>query len=227
MKFCQKYQIHLVSDEIYALSVWKNTVDNLEKDPVPFESVLSIDTDGIIDPSLVHVLWGTSKDFGANGIRLGVMISLSNQAFLSSCRTCALNSAPSSLAENAVLHILGNKEFLSSYIKKNQKRLSEAYTFAVQLLKSYSIPYTPGASSAFFLWVNLGKKYAERHPELADSKDPQTVTYEIFEKLMANKVFVVHGGATGAEEPGWFRLVFTQPKYMVEEGIKRIADVIK
>ena len=58
MKLCQKYQIHLVSDEIYGLSVWEN------KDApkaVPFTSVLSIDPAGIIDPSLVHVIWGMSK----------------------------------------------------------------------------------------------------------------------------------------------------------------------
>lgn len=58
MKLCQKYQIHLVSDEIYALSVW----DNPEaRDAPPFTSVLSIDTTGIVDPSLVHAMWGMSK----------------------------------------------------------------------------------------------------------------------------------------------------------------------
>lgn len=58
MKFCQRYKIHLFSDEIYALSVWKNPE---VPDAVTFESVLSIDTTGIIDPNLVHVLWGMSK----------------------------------------------------------------------------------------------------------------------------------------------------------------------
>lgn len=58
MKFCQRHKIHLISDEIYALSVWKNPE---APDAVTFESVLSIDTTGIIDPGLVHVLWGMSK----------------------------------------------------------------------------------------------------------------------------------------------------------------------
>jgi aspartate/methionine/tyrosine aminotransferase len=58
MKLCQKYQIHLISDEIYALSVFKNP----EAPNAPgFVSVLSIDTTDIIDPHLVHVLWGMSK----------------------------------------------------------------------------------------------------------------------------------------------------------------------
>lgn len=58
MKFCQRHKIHLISDEIYALSVWQNPE---APDAVTFESVLSIDTTGIIDPGLVHVLWGMSK----------------------------------------------------------------------------------------------------------------------------------------------------------------------
>ena len=58
MKFCQKHRIHLVSDEIYGLSVWKN---DEAPDASPFISVLSIDPSGIIDPSLLHVIWGMSK----------------------------------------------------------------------------------------------------------------------------------------------------------------------
>ena len=64
MKLCQKYRIHLISDEIYALSVWKNDdAPNAE----PFTSVLSINLAGIIDPELVHVVWGMSKVGGHDG----------------------------------------------------------------------------------------------------------------------------------------------------------------
>jgi len=58
MRFCEKYRLHLLSDEIYALSVWINP--NCPNAP-GFTSVLSIDTKGLIDPSLVHVMWGMSK----------------------------------------------------------------------------------------------------------------------------------------------------------------------
>lgn len=58
MKLCQRYHIHLISDEIYALSVWDNPE---HPGAVKFTSVLAIDVTGVIDPSLVHVLWGLSK----------------------------------------------------------------------------------------------------------------------------------------------------------------------
>jgi 1-aminocyclopropane-1-carboxylate synthase len=58
MRLCQKYDIHLLSDEIYALTTFP-TKDNSH--PVPFTSLLSIDKAGIIDPSLCHVIHGMSK----------------------------------------------------------------------------------------------------------------------------------------------------------------------
>jgi aspartate/methionine/tyrosine aminotransferase len=223
MRMCQKHSIHLISDEIYALSVWKNNIDKLDVEPTPFESVLSIDTAGIIDPGLVHVLWGMSKDFGANGIRLGVIISQSNDESLGACRTCALYSAPSSLTENATHAIMNDKSFLQSYIKGNQERLSEAYSHAVGLLQKYNISHKTGVNAAFFLWVDLGKSYLQRHPE----EQPKDITNLLFDKLMAKKIFIVNGEVAGTELPGWFRIVFTQPRNTVEEGTKRIADALQ
>jgi len=57
LKFCQKHQIHFISDEVYALSVFYSG----DPDAVPFTSVLSLDLSGLIDPNLVHVMYGFSK----------------------------------------------------------------------------------------------------------------------------------------------------------------------
>lgn len=57
MHFCAAKGIHLISDEIYALSVYKRGDGPSEE----FTSVLAIDPTGIINPSQVHVLYGMSK----------------------------------------------------------------------------------------------------------------------------------------------------------------------
>lgn len=58
MQFYQKHNLYLITDEIYALSTWKNPDF---PDAPGFTSVLSVKKDGLIDPSLVHVFWGMSK----------------------------------------------------------------------------------------------------------------------------------------------------------------------
>jgi len=56
LRFCQKHQLHLISDEIYGQSVF-----GTGSETVPFYSILSIATSEIINPELVHVLYGFSK----------------------------------------------------------------------------------------------------------------------------------------------------------------------
>lgn len=91
MDFCHERNLHYISDEVFA-----NTVFSTEAEQ--FVSALSLlkssnsDSDGVamkslIDRSQVHVLWSTSKDFGASGIRaVGDSFSpihLSSVSFLS------------------------------------------------------------------------------------------------------------------------------------------------
>ncbi|KAI7251974.1 PLP-dependent transferase [Hortaea werneckii] len=71
MKLCEKYQIHLLSDEIYAMSVYSPTPP---PSPSPFESILAFDSTPYISPSLLHVLYGLSKDFAAGGLRIGFLL---------------------------------------------------------------------------------------------------------------------------------------------------------
>lgn len=230
LHLCQKHNIHLISDEIYALTVWENTIDGKSPAPVPFESILSIDLTSIIDPSLVHVLWGMSKDFGANGIRLGALISPSNPALIQACRACGIYSSPSSLAEHAAVQILGDKPFVESYIRLNKKRLSLAYTHVITELRRHGIEHVPGANAAFFVWINLGKMFRANITGSLEStllEQDVGVTVKVQERLLAKKVFLVDGDAAGAEEPGWFRLVFTQSPNLVSEAIRRIAAALQ
>ncbi|KAJ4312928.1 hypothetical protein N0V94_007188 [Neodidymelliopsis sp. IMI 364377] len=227
---CQKHKIHLISDEIYALSVWENTVDKAGPPSIPFESVLSIDLTDVIDPSLVHVIWGMSKDFGANGIRVGAVISPSNPAFIQSCRACSIYSSPSSLAERAVTEILSDSVFTEHYIKTNKERLSNAYAHAVGELKKHGIEHMPGANAAFFVWIDLGKMYRENRSASsggAEQDHGAGITQKVRQELIDKKVYLVDGDAAGAETAGWFRLVFTQPPHLVSEAVQRIAIALR
>jgi hypothetical protein len=70
MRLCQKYQLHLLSDEIYALTTFPTS--DVPR-PTPFTSLLSIDKTDVIDPSLCHVLHGMSKVTTSTNLILGLL----------------------------------------------------------------------------------------------------------------------------------------------------------
>ena len=150
LKLCEKYQIHLVSDEIYALSTWENKEDTAPP-PIPFTSILSIDIKDYINPALVHVLWGMSKDFGANGLRLGCIISQHNSAFMRALIPVAIYSYVSGITDYVVSNILEDDAWTESYIQMNQQRLSESHSRVVLFLRQHKIVHTPGANASILL----------------------------------------------------------------------------
>ncbi|RAL09383.1 putative aminotransferase [Aspergillus homomorphus CBS 101889] len=222
MKLCQKYQMHFISDEIYALSVWKNTVDQTAS-PVAFESALSVDLAGIIDSNLVHVLWGMSKDFGANGLRLGVIISQFNRDMHVAMGGVSLYSYTSGTADHLASLMFEDAEFTDKYIAENQEKLSTTYTYAARRLKELGIEYAPGCNAAFFLWVNLGKRFVELHPEEKGSE----VGDKVMQRLLQKKVFLASGALFGSERDGWFRVVFTHPVEFLETAFGRIVAALE
>ncbi|KAH6987889.1 pyridoxal phosphate-dependent transferase [Ilyonectria sp. MPI-CAGE-AT-0026] len=221
MKLCQKYQMHFISDEIYGLSVWPNTVD-AQPPSVPFESALAIDPTGIVDPSLVHVLWGMSKDFGANGIRVGTLISQSNPSLHSSIVAVGLYSSVSSLSDHITCNLLDDDAWVDGYIAENQKKLSQQYTRVVAWAKKNDITYAPGVNAAFFLWVDLGKVYRAHH-QVAENED---VSDSITKALLSRKIFLASGKDFGSEKTGWYRIVFSHPDAYLDEGLQRVVAAL-
>ncbi|GKZ85729.1 hypothetical protein AnigIFM56816_011700 [Aspergillus niger] len=224
MRLCQSRRMHLISDEIYALSVWNNRVDK-DISFAPFESLLSRDTTGLIDPAYVHVLWGMSKDFGANGLRVGAVISQSNPELHIAQKCLSLYSFISAMSDQITVSILQNDDFTDKYIQKNREMLSHSHEFLVRLLQKHDIEYLPGCHAGFFVWVNLGKKYRETHP--GEVEVGHALTDTLFQRLLDNKVYVAHGTAYGSESPGWFRLVFSHPLPWLEEAMIRIVRALK
>ncbi|KAJ4323635.1 hypothetical protein N0V84_004243 [Fusarium piperis] len=222
MKLCQKYQAHFISDEIYALSTWPNNIDT-NPPPVPFESALTIDTAGVIDPSLVHVLWGMSKDFGANGIRVGALISQSNPSLHSALVAVGLYSSVSSISDHITVNLLEDDTFVEFYMAENCKKLAAQYERAVSWAKKNDIAYAAGVNAAFFLWVDLGKAYRARHT-VGETED---ITGLVMKKLLEEKVFLASGEAFGSEQPGWFRIVFSHPDEYLDMGLERVVKALQ
>ncbi|RYN43624.1 hypothetical protein AA0114_g10177 [Alternaria tenuissima] len=210
---CAKHSLHLVSDEIYALSVWRESC---------FTSVLSLPLDGVMDPALVHVVWGISKDFCANGWRIGCLVSPANPVLLAAVAAVAIYSYPSSIADHVVAQMLEDRAFTIKYLRKNRHRLNAAYTLVTNLLEKYSIPFATGTHAGLFVWVDLGRAYRRHHNLKQTDIDDIAVAYRIREALYTHKVYLAWGGNFDSETPGMFRVSFAHPSKYIEEGFRRI-----
>ncbi|TWU72028.1 hypothetical protein ED733_001000 [Metarhizium rileyi] len=221
MRLCGTHRVHLVSDEIYALSTFTNSVDRDCEAAAAFESVLALDTAGVIDPALVHVIWGVSKDFGANGLRLGALISQHSPGLHQALVPASLYSSSSSMSDHVVANVLEDDGWIDAYLGENRGKLAESHAHVVRWARGHDIEYVPGVNAAFFLWVNLGRAYRTRHADVEGDIDGV-----VNEALLRHKVFLASGVQFGSERPGWFRIVFTQRRDHLDEGLRRIVAAV-
>lgn len=241
MKLCSKHKIHLVSDEIYALSVFRNTDHRLNNDTgappfEPFISVCAIPTEGIIDPALVHIVYGLSKDFGANGLRIGCILSQHNEDLHEALVPSIVYSYASSLTESIVTTLLQDDNYLAWYLAESRRRLLRSYERVRRWADSHNIEVGMGVNSAFFLWVNLGAKFLEmetKHSNRHSSGDvvvvksePSDLDTRINDVLLRNRIFLASGAVFGSVQKGWFRIVFSQQNHMLDETLRRIEAVL-
>ena len=207
MAFCQRHQIHFISDEIYALSVF----DPGEPDLVSFTSVLSIEP--AIDENLLHVIYGMAKDYAAPGLRIGALITRSaalKKAFASIVRF----SGPSSMSIAIAATMLEDRVWCRNLIALSQRKVADAYKFCVERLERMGVKYLHGSNAGFFVWVNLSP-YLEKN-----GKSQQEREFELAQRLFDAGLFL-QPGEEHAREPGWFRVVYTVERVIVEEGLRR------
>ncbi|KAH6692515.1 1-aminocyclopropane-1-carboxylate synthase [Plectosphaerella plurivora] len=222
MKFCQQQQLHLISDEVYGLSVFDANLSAEsapEKSLAPFTSALSIDTDGLIDPNLLHVEYGTSKDFAAAGLRLGVLITR-NRELQRALRTVVRFHEPSGPSTVIGSAMFEDREWCRNFIALARQRIADAYEFATAHLRDIGIEYLP-ANAGFFVFVNLEPWL----PPAVEGLSQQAREFRLAEELVKGGIFL-HPGEEHALEPGRFRLVYTANRQAVDEGFRRLMRTL-
>ncbi|KAL8828018.1 MAG: hypothetical protein Q9191_002835 [Dirinaria sp. TL-2023a] len=208
LAFCSSHKIHLISDEVYAMSVFPHKGNS---NPTPFRSVLSLDYEKLIDPSLLHVLYGMSKDFCSNGIRIGAFVSPRNPELHRAIRAVSKFAWSSSLADTAWSRLLSDKSFLDNYLPLLTERLTNAFEVCTGLLRELGIPYKD-SNCGPFLWADfssfLQEKTIQAERQLAWS-------------MINAGVWLATGEAYRSEAPGWFRITFAVPEEQLRLGMKR------
>ncbi|GJN90234.1 hypothetical protein Rhopal_003233-T1 [Rhodotorula paludigena] len=161
-KFADKWNLYLVSDEIYALSVFD--ADH-SAEVAPFTSILSIDAvrEAGCSPARIIQLYGASKDFGANGIRAGNAVCQHNDKFMSALASTAMPmrmGSPTDILWSALL----TSPDLEEYLSLNRRALSRAYAYLTAWLRAQDLPYTP-ANAGHFVLVDYRKHVDKVEPD--------------------------------------------------------------
>ncbi|PWY82152.1 acc synthase [Aspergillus heteromorphus CBS 117.55] len=217
MRFCQKYRLHLISDEVYALSVYGDGGHQKH-----FSSALSIDLDQIgVDPDLVHVLYGMSKDFAMAGLRLGCLVSRS-QGLLGAALSMSRFHWPSNVSCSIAASFLEDQVFLHSFLQKSQHALKSQHRLATAALEEAgSLMRRAGIIAGFFLWVDLSKCL---DPAIVRDQGGWAAELDLSRRLGEVGVDMSSGYAYHNEVPGWYRVIFTVDAKTLEEGLSRIIN---
>lgn len=146
MQLCKKYFLHLLSDEVYALSVFSSSL-------TPFTSVLSLDSSPYISPDRLHVVYGMSKDFAAGGLRLGCLYSR-NRALLEAVSAVSQFSWSGPVSQLFATQMLEDEEWKSGFLAKSTRVLKEKYEKCTRVLDERGIEYSSGSNAGLFLWVS-------------------------------------------------------------------------
>jgi 1-aminocyclopropane-1-carboxylate synthase len=208
--WCRSNRLHLISDEIYAASVFASGVQHT--------SALAFAAG---DPewaaSHLHILYGLSKDFGLSGFRVGVIYSSSPELHEALDRL-AYFCGCSSLPQYLITEVLGDDRFVDAYVEQNRKRLRRIYETVARTANRIGIPHVP-ADSGFFVWIDLRRWLREPTPE---------GEHELWLRLVNEAgVILTPGLSCRASEPGMFRLCFAAvPEGGVEIGMERIERAL-
>nr|XP_025735249.1 probable inactive 1-aminocyclopropane-1-carboxylate synthase-like protein 2 [Callorhinus ursinus] len=188
LEFAKRYNLHVIMDEIYMLSVFDESI--------MFHSILSMES--LPDPNRTHVIWGTSKDFGISGFRFGVLYT-HNKEVASAVSSFGYLHGVSGIIQYKLCRLLQDREWIDGvYLPTYRSRLQRAHRYITRKLKALGIPFL-NHGSGLYVWINL-KVYL----------DPCTFEEELLlcPRFLDNKLILSRGKTYMCKEPGWFRTVF-------------------
>jgi aspartate/methionine/tyrosine aminotransferase len=214
LRWGERAGVHVVLDEIYALSVFGAR---------PFVSGASL------RPSLgerIHVVWAFSKDFGASGLRCGVLLS-ENADVLRAVDGLAYWAACSGHTQHLLGEVVSDTPWVDRYIAQMRRNLAHSYERVTTTLNELGIPFIP-AQGGIFVICDLRQFLGEGSGQVSNEPTREAED-RLWRRLLDEaNVNLTPGSACRIDEPGFFRLCYaSEPLDTVIEGIGRIAEILR
>ncbi|KAL6207009.1 hypothetical protein ACLB2K_024254 [Fragaria x ananassa] len=207
--FVAKNHIHIISDEVYAGTVFDTT---------SFVSIIEALMQRKLENTemwnRVHVVYSLSKDFGLPGFRIGMIYS-NNPAVVSAATKMSSFGLISSQTQYLLSQMLSDNKFTTKYLSENKKRLMKRKEMLVSELKNFGFACLE-SNAGLFCWVDM------RHLLRANTFESEK---ELWEKVVCVVGLNISPGAScHCIEPGWFRMCFAN---MSEETLRVAMHRIK
>lgn len=195
--------LHIVLDEIYALSV---------HDGSPFRSGAA----GGLPPH-AHLVWAFSKDFSMSGLRCGVLVT-ENEEVIRAAGALGYWAAVSGDTQHLLADMLADPVWVDGYLDAMRSRLGASYRAVSGALDQIGVAHTP-ASAGFFVFADF-REFLEAPTWEAERR----LWREILDGADVN---VTPGSACRSPEPGFARICFAaEPPERVAEAVQRIGRVL-
>ncbi len=194
--WCIAHEVHLVVNEIYALSQFsRESEDILNRSP--YSSFLPLLERR--DSPYLHWWYSFSKDFGLSGFRAGVLYTRNAEL-----RTAYKNfNGPhqiSNLTQWALTELLNDDDWVTEFQATNQRLLTEAYKIVTDALDELLVHYA-SARGSLFVWADFSRFLFDPTPEEAE---------EWWSNLFEDTgLLLTAAGGLGQPEIGWFRIVYS------------------
>ncbi|KAL9646841.1 hypothetical protein ABK040_013702 [Willaertia magna] len=221
--FCKEKNIHFISDELYALSIFDK-----ETEFISAASVMDSD-----DKDYVHIIYSFSKDFCLNGFRVGVLFTL-NKEMQQVFNSCSYFNGCSSHTQQLLTNFLKDEKLLDEYLEINLNNLRNAYSICCDYLEKYNVKYVK-ARGGLFIWFNmtdLMKKYLSKKKGVEFNGDCFALTkeeeYECWLDILDNaKVNLSAGQFYFTDKTGWMRVCFTSVKsHILQKAFERVFSYL-
>lgn len=221
--FASRHAVHLLVDEIYAMSVFDGAGNRVgdagtSDDPShawPFTSVLALRG---LPHDHVHVVWAFSKDFAASGFRMGMIVTR-NAALARAAQQLSYFTSVGLPMQRLVRTLLSDDAWLQRYLQTNARRLREAHAYVRGRLQQLHIPHIR-ARAGLFVYADLRAYLAA--PTLEAELQ---LWYDLIDKA---KIYVNPGQATfHDQEPGWFRFIVSDVPEVLELAMDRLDAYLR
>ncbi len=198
--FAREHKLQLISDELYAKSVFGDR----------YISLAGMSEEAGID---YHIVYGFAKDFGLSGFKTGMLFTR-QEKLLKAVQELAYFMPVSNATQKILSNLLAGKAWLNHFFEENSKRLAQASGVCHQVLSEKGIHAEPN-NAGFFAWLDLSRYLSSASAE---------AEMELYQHILENaKVNISPGQVFHGAEPGWFRLCYARPEQMIRESVSRIS----